>query len=138
MSELQGPLAGLRVLDLSWGIAGPITTMLLADSGADVVRIESPHGDPVGDEVAYRVWNRGKPSAVMDLTDPGQREAFLRHVAEADVLVESFEPGVTARLGIDEPTLRVVNPRLIYCPITGYGPDGPAAHRPAYDALGAA
>lgn len=138
MSELQGPLAGLRVLDLSWGIAGPITTMLLADSGADVVRIESPHGDPVGDEVAYRVWNRGKHSAVVDLTDPGQREAFLRHVAEADVLVESFEPGVTARLGIDEPTLRVVNPRLIYCSITGYGPDGPDAHRPAYDALVAA
>jgi crotonobetainyl-CoA:carnitine CoA-transferase CaiB-like acyl-CoA transferase len=138
MTEGNGPLAGLKVLDLSWGIAGPITTMLLADSGADVIRIESPHGDPVRDEVAYRVWNRGKKSAVVDLAAPDQREAFLRNVAEADILVESFEPGVTTKLGIDEPTLRAINPRLIYCSITGYGPDGPDAHRPAYDALVAA
>ena len=133
-----GPLAGLRVLDLSWGIAGPITTMLLADSGAAVTRVESPLGDPVRDDVAYRVWHRGQRSAVVDLTSPAGREAFLRHAAVADVLVESFEPGVTARLGIDEPTLRALSPRLIYCSITGYGPDGPDAHRPAYDSLVAA
>jgi crotonobetainyl-CoA:carnitine CoA-transferase CaiB-like acyl-CoA transferase len=134
----SGPLAGLRVLDLSWGIAGPITTMLLADSGADVTRVESPHGDPVRDDVGYRVWHRGKRSAVVDLTSPAGREAFLRHAAAADVLVESFEPGVTSRLGIDEPALRALSPGLIYCSITGYGPDGPDAHRPAYDSLVAA
>jgi crotonobetainyl-CoA:carnitine CoA-transferase CaiB-like acyl-CoA transferase len=134
----RGPLAGLKVLDLSWGIAGPIATMLLADSGADVTRIESPRGDPVRDDVAYRVWHRGKRSAVIDLVSLVQQEAFLHAVAGADVLVESFEPGVTRRLGIDEPTLRGLNPRLIYCSITGYGPDGPDAGRPAYDSLVAA
>lgn len=133
-----GPLAGLTVLDLSWGIAGPIATMLLADSGADVTRIESPHGDPVRDDVAYRVWHRGKRSAVINLGSIAQREAFLHVAAEADVLVESFEPGVTARLGIDEPALRMLNPRLVYCSITGYGSSGPDAHRPAYDSLVAA
>ncbi|MFJ6573960.1 CaiB/BaiF CoA transferase family protein [Streptomyces sp. NPDC091292] len=137
-TSAHGPLQGVRVLDLSWGIAGPITTMLLADSGADVTRIESPHGDPVRDEVAYRVWNRGKRSAVVDLTDPLQRWAFMRQAATADVLVESFEPGVTARLGIDAAQLSVLNPRLIHCSITGYGPDGPDAHRPALDSLVAA
>jgi crotonobetainyl-CoA:carnitine CoA-transferase CaiB-like acyl-CoA transferase len=131
-------LAGLEVLDLSWGTAGPMTSMLLADGGARVTRIESPHGDPVRDEVAYRVWNRGKRSAVLDLTEPEDREVLLAHAARADVVLESFEPGVTARLGIDEPALRALNPRLVYCSITGYGPDGPDAHRPAYDSLVAA
>jgi crotonobetainyl-CoA:carnitine CoA-transferase CaiB-like acyl-CoA transferase len=134
----SGPLAGLKVLDLSWGIAGPIATMLLADSGAEVTRIESPHGDPVRDDVAYRVWHRGKRSAVVDLSSATGRVAFRHAAAAADVLVESFEPGVTARLGIDEPVLRAHNPRLIYCSITGYGPDGPDAHRPAFDSLVAA
>ncbi|OHV42669.1 CoA transferase [Pseudofrankia sp. BMG5.36] len=133
-----GPLAGLSVLDLSWGAAGPMTTMLLADSGADVLRIESPAGDPARDEVAYRVWNRGKRSAVLDLRDDDQRAAFLRLAERSDVLVESFEPGVTERLGIDEATLRRRSPRLVYCSITGYGPDGPDAHRPGYDSLVAA
>ncbi|MBL7496688.1 CoA transferase [Frankia sp. CNm7] len=134
----RGPLAGLAVLDLSWGAAGPMTTMLLADSGADVLRIESPHGDRVRDEVAYTVWHRGKRGAVLDLRDAEGRAAFLRLAERADVLVESFEPGVTTRLGIDEPTLRAANPQLVYCSITGYGPDGPDAHRPGIDALVAA
>jgi crotonobetainyl-CoA:carnitine CoA-transferase CaiB-like acyl-CoA transferase len=135
---VTGPLAGLEVLDLSWGTAGPMTSMLLADCGARVTRIESPRGDPVRDDVAYRVWNRGKRSAVLDLSEPGDRDVFLAHAARADVVLESFEPGVTARLGIDEPTIRALNPRLVYCSITGYGPDGPDAHRVAYDSLVAA
>ena len=134
----SGPLADLEVLDLSWGTAGPMTSMLLADCGARVTRVESPRGDPVRDDVAYRVWNRGKRSAVLDLGSAGDRDVFLAHAARADVVLESFEPGVTARLGIDEPTLRALNPRLVYCSITGYGPDGPDAHRPAYDSLVAA
>ncbi|MBL7499236.1 CoA transferase [Frankia sp. CNm7] len=137
-ARARGPLAGLTVLDLSWGVAGPITAMLLADSGADVLRVEPPGGDPVRDDVAYKVWNRGKRSAVLDLTDAEQRAAFLRLADAADVLVESFAPGVTIRLGIDAPTLRARNPRLVYCSITGYGPDGPDAHRPGYDSLVAA
>ncbi|ADP83545.1 CaiB/BaiF CoA transferase family protein [Pseudofrankia inefficax] len=137
-STRSGPFVGLSVLDLSWGAAGPMTAMLLADSGADVLRVESPHGDPVRDDVAYRVWNRGKRSAVLDLRDPAQHEAFLALADRADVLVESFEPGVTRRLGIDPATLRARNPRLVYCSITGYGPDGPDAHRPGLDSLVAA
>jgi crotonobetainyl-CoA:carnitine CoA-transferase CaiB-like acyl-CoA transferase len=133
----SGPLAGLEVLDLSWGIAGPMTSMLLADSGADVLRIEAPH-DPVRDPVAYRVWNRGKRSANLDLRRDVDREAFFGLAATADVVLESYAPGVAARLGIDEPSLRALNPGLVYCSIPGYRPNTPDADRPAYDALVAA
>ncbi len=135
---MAGVLDGIQVLDLSWGIAGPIATMLLADHGAAVTRIERPQGDPFRSQLGYRAWNRGKRSAVLDLKDPGDRAAFGRLAARADVLVESFRPGVTARLGIDCARLRAANPRLIYCSITGYGRDNRHSDRPAYDALVAA
>ncbi|MFZ4689804.1 MAG: CaiB/BaiF CoA transferase family protein [Polymorphobacter sp.] len=131
-------LEGVKVLDLSWGIAGPMTAMLLADHGAQVTRIEAPGGDPFAGMLGYKVWNRGKRSAVFDLKDPADHALFLRLVADADVLVESFSPGVTARLGIDFAALSAINPKLIYCSITGYGEDGPDADRPGYDALVAA
>ncbi len=131
-------LAGLRVLDLSWGVAGPMTAMLLADSGADVTKIEPPGGDPFRAQLGYRVWQRGKRSAVLDLKDAADRAAFLSLARHADVLVESFAPGTTARLGIDYATLSAANPRLVYCSITGYGRGNRHSARPGWDALVAA
>jgi crotonobetainyl-CoA:carnitine CoA-transferase CaiB-like acyl-CoA transferase len=135
---MAGVLDGIQVLDLSWGIAGPIATMLLGDHGAQVTRIERPEGDPFRSQLGYKAWNRGKRSAVLNLKDAADRETFLRLAARADVLVESFRPGVTTRLGIDYAALSRLNPRLIYCSITGYGRDNPHSDRPAYDALVAA
>ena len=135
---MTGVLHGLKVLDLSWGISGPMTGMLLADHGAAVTRIERPEGDPFPGLLGYKVWHRGKRNAVLDLKDAGDHALFLRLVADADVLIESFSPGVTAKLGIDFASLARINPRLIMCSITGYGADGPDAGRPGYDALVAA
>ncbi len=134
----MGVLDGVRVLDLSWGVAGPMATMLLADHGADVVKIEPPGGDPFRSQLGYHAWNRGKRSAVLDLADAADRELFLSLARRADVLVESFRPGVTQRLGIDHATLAARNPRLITCSITGYGRDNSHSQRPGYDALVAA
>src|SRR5579862_8743421 len=135
---MAGVLEGLKVLDLSWGIAGPMTAMLLADHGAAVTKIEPPGGDPFRTQLGYHVWQRGKRSAILDLKAAPDRSSFLALAAHADVLVESFSPGVTARLGIDYPTLSRANRRLIYCSITAYGRDNPHAQRPGYDALVAA
>jgi len=131
-------LDGIKVLDLTTGIAGPMATMLLADHGADVTRVERPGEDPLRAQLGQHVWNRGKRSAVLDLKDAGDKAVFLALAATADVVVESFAPGTTRRLGIDWPTLRAANPRLVYCSITGYGRDNPYAERPGYDALVAA
>ncbi len=131
-------LNDLKVLDLSWGIAGPMTAMLLADHGAQVTKIEPPGGDPYRGQLGYRVWQRGKRSAILDLKDAEDKAALLALVKTADVLVESYTPGVTTRLGIDYETCRAINPRLIYCSITGYGRGTPDEQRPAYDALVAA
>ncbi len=135
---MGGVLDNLRVLDLSWGIAGPMTTMLLADHGADVTRIEPPGGDPFRSQPGYRVWNRGKRSAVLDLKQKADLDAFLALASQADILVETFSPGTTKRLGIDYETLHALNPRLIYCSITAYGRDNEHSNRPGYDALVAA
>jgi crotonobetainyl-CoA:carnitine CoA-transferase CaiB-like acyl-CoA transferase len=135
---MAGVLEGVRVLDLSSGIAGPVTGMLLADHGADVVKIEPPGGDPRRGNPGYDVWLRGRRSAVLDLTDAADREVFLELVCGADVLLESFAPGVTDRLGIDWDTLQAENPRLVHCSITAYGARSSLRDRPGYDALVAA
>jgi len=135
---VAGVLEGVRVLDLSWGIAGPMATMLLADHGAQVTKIEPPGGDPTRGQLGYRVWQRGKRSAVLDLKDPADLKSLLALAAQADVLVESYSPGVTGKLGIDYATLAQLNPRLVYCSITGYGRDNRHANRPGHDALVAA
>jgi crotonobetainyl-CoA:carnitine CoA-transferase CaiB-like acyl-CoA transferase len=131
-------LEGLRVLDLSWGIAGPMTAMLMADNGAQVTKIEPPGGDPFRNQLGYKVWNRGKRSAVYDLKNAADKDNFLSLVKTADVLIESYAPGVARKLGIDYDTLHQINPRLVYCSITGYGRDNELSDRPAYDALVAA
>ena len=131
----MGVLDGLTVLDLSWGVSGPATAMLLADNGADVTRIERPGADPFAGWLDGKVYNRGKRSAVLDLTDADDVARFRKLAATADVVIESFAPGVTKKLGIDFDTLAATNPRLVYCSITGYGADvalrRPSRHRPA-------
>ncbi|NRA00207.1 MAG: CoA transferase [Myxococcales bacterium] len=135
---MTGVLSGLRVLDLTWGLAGPKASMLLCDHGADVIRVERPKGEPFERPLGYRVWHRGKRSAALDLRSPADLETFRQLVAGTDVLVESFAPGVTEDLGIDYASLRGDNPRLVYCSITPYGRGNRHSHRPGYDALVAA
>jgi len=132
---MAGVLDKIRVLDLSWGIAGPMTGMLMADHGAEVIKIEPPGGDPYRGQLGYKVWQRGKKSAVLDLKNAGDKAAFLALVKTADVLIESYTPGVTDKLGISHAALSELNPRLVYCSITGYGRNNKHSHRPAYDGL---
>ena len=141
------PLEGIKVLDLSRVLAGPWCTQLLADLGAEVIKIERPgtgddtrhwgppwHGD--GDErvAAYFLsCNRGKKSAAIDFARPEGAELVRKLAAQADVLVENFKVGGLAKFGLDAATLRAVNPRLVYASITGFGQDGPYADRAGYD-----
>lgn len=132
---MAGVYDKLKVLDLSWGISGPMVTMLLGDNGASVTKIEPPGGDPFRNQLGYKVWQRGKKSAILDLKNAEDKKAFLALASQADILVESYAPGTTAKLGIDYATLSKLNQRLIYCSITGYGRDNELSNRPAYDAL---
>ena len=136
---MTGVLGGIRVIDLSTGIAGPMATMLLADNGADVVKVEPPGGDPARlTESGARVWARGKRSIVLDVHDPAQREQLLALIDRADVLVENFDLGITESLGLDWESLRARNPRLVMCSITPYGRHVDFRGRPGIDALVAA
>jgi len=131
---------GLRVLDFSTTIAGPHCTRMLADMGAEVIKIESPEGEtmrtrpPVrnGFSTAFGQLNVGKKSLVLDLKSPDAIEIIRRLVAGSDILVENFRPGVMRRLKLDYGSLRELNPKLIYCSISGYGQTGPSAELPAY------
>jgi crotonobetainyl-CoA:carnitine CoA-transferase CaiB-like acyl-CoA transferase len=127
-------LEGIRVLDLASFIAGPFCPMLLADLGADVVKIESRDGDPFRMAAfGFVGWNRGKRSLVLDLKRPAGRDVFLDLARAADVVVENFRGGVMERLGLGWETLRAVNPRLVHTSITGYGSTGPLAPLPGFD-----
>ncbi len=136
-----GPLSGLRVLDLSAYIAGPYGCSLLADQGAEVIKIEPPTGDnlrkyPSTLEAESRAFvgvNRSKLGVVLDLKKAGDLAALLDLVRTADVLVHNFRPSVPPRLGIAYEQLRPVNPRLIYCAVTGYGETGPLREKAGYD-----
>jgi alpha-methylacyl-CoA racemase len=139
---VQPFLEGLRVLDLSRLLPGPFLTMVLADLGADVVKIEDPKvGDylrvfpPTKGGVAgrYLAVNRGKRSLALDLKQPAHHAAFLRMVEQADVVVESFRPGVMAKLGLGYDVLAARNPGVVMCSISGYGATGPYAHKAGHD-----
>lgn len=141
-----GALAGMRVVDLTQVMAGPFCTMLLADMGADVIKVEPPGG---GDQTrhswgrsgkgddgpAFFALNRNKRSVVLDLRNDEDRKHFLDLVADADVVVENYRPGVTQRLGIDYESLREVAPSIIYASITGFGSYGPYSQRAGYDLI---
>jgi crotonobetainyl-CoA:carnitine CoA-transferase CaiB-like acyl-CoA transferase len=135
---MAGAFEDLRVLDVSWGIAGPMTTMFLADNGADVVRIEPPFGDPFAGQTGYRVWNRGKRSARLDLRHDDGIQQFKALAAEADVVVDSFSIGTMEKLGIDHAALSARNTGIVTCSITAYGAHRAHRDRPGYDGLVAA
>jgi len=137
----RGPLHGIRVLDLSAYIAGPYGCSLLADQGADVLKIEPPGGDNLrqypstlpSESRAFLGVNRSKRGMVLDLKDAADHAVLLRLVRDADVLVHNFRPSVPKRLGIDFDQLSAINPRLIYCAVTGYGETGPMRDKAGYD-----
>jgi CoA:oxalate CoA-transferase len=134
------PLEGIRVLDFSIMLAGPYCARLLADVGADVVKIEPPEGDDMrlrtplrdGHSAYFGQLNAGKRSLALDLKSPDAIKLVHQLVAETDIVVENFRPGVMDRLGLGYEALRAINPRLIYCSISGYGQCGPDAERAAY------
>ncbi|MGB4136402.1 MAG: CoA transferase [Microbacterium sp.] len=141
-NESGGPLAGVRVVELGQYISGPYAAKLLADLGAEVIKVESPEGDPMRRwegratmSPQFAAYNRGKRSVVLDLKDPADLERLLVLADDADVVIDNFRPGVTDRLGIGAAALAARNPRLITCSITGFGPEGPYATRPAYDTV---
>ncbi len=145
----HGPLTGVRVLDLSRVLAGPWATQTLADLGAEVIKIERPRagddtrhwgppftttadGQP-GDAAYFLCANRGKKSVELDIASPEGAEAVRRLAATCDVVVENFKTGGLKKYGLDYASLAAVNPKLVYCSITGFGQDGPDAHRAGYD-----
>jgi crotonobetainyl-CoA:carnitine CoA-transferase CaiB-like acyl-CoA transferase len=138
--NLTKSFAGLRVLDFSTTIAGPHCARMLADMGAEVIKIETSEGETMrtrpplrnGCSTAFGQLNVGKKSLVLDLKSPEGGEVVGRLVAQADILVENFRPGVMRRLGLNWESLKQLNPRLIYCSISGYGQTGPSAELPAY------
>lgn len=132
---MSGPLQSLSVIDLSRGMAGGLATMLLGDNGAKIIKVEPPAADPLRTHPAHPVWNRGKKSITLDFTKPQAKAIFARLLSSADVLLESWRPGVAARLGIDYPSLHGTYPRLIYCSLTGYGQTGADRDRRGYDGL---
>jgi crotonobetainyl-CoA:carnitine CoA-transferase CaiB-like acyl-CoA transferase len=140
-SAVSGPLSGIRVLDLSAYIAGPYGCTLLADQGADVIKVEPPGGDNLrqypstlpSESRAFLGVNRSKRGMVLDLKKPEDHAVLLKLVRDADVLVHNFRPGVPERLGIGFAQLCLINPRLIYCAVTGYGETGPMKDKAGYD-----
>ena len=147
----SGPLAGIRVLDLSRVLAGPIATQMLGDFGADVIKVEAPGGDdargygphfgrdgdgkPTRESGFYLAANRNKRSITCDFATPEGRERVLGLARDCDVLVENFRPGSLARHGLAYDDIRQVNPRIIYASLTGFGQNSPYAARPGYDAI---
>ncbi|KHQ51341.1 CaiB/BaiF CoA transferase family protein [Mameliella alba] len=148
---MPGALNHLKVLDFSRVFAGPWTAQMLADFGADVVKVEHvkggddvrrmgvPHlgadGEPTGETSSFLAMNRGKRSLALDLSKPEGQDIALRLVAEADVLIENFKTGTLARFGLDYQEVAKLNPRLVYCSITGFGQTGPMKHLPGYDPI---
>ncbi|MFC3751144.1 CaiB/BaiF CoA transferase family protein [Aquamicrobium ahrensii] len=138
---MSGPLNGIRVLDLSRVLAGPYCTALLADLGAEIIKLEPPAGDDYrhigpfkdGESALFTLNNRGKKSLALDLKKPAHLKLAQELAARVDVVVENFRPGVAARLGLGAEALRAANPRLIYCSISGFGQEGPFTDLPAYD-----
>jgi CoA:oxalate CoA-transferase len=139
-----GPYTGLLVIDLTRVLAGPFCTMMLAELGARVIKVENPRGgddarhfDPMvdGRSAYFQSLNRGKESIALDLKEPPDLAVFLEMVRRGDILVENFRPGTLERLGLGYDQLRTLNPRLIYAAVSGFGHSGPWSHKPAYDMI---
>ena len=140
---MPGPLSGIRILDLSAVVSGPLATMMLADQGADVIKVESPGGDYTravsnrrnGFAAAFLNNNRNKRSVTLDLKHPQGLDTCLRLAATADVFVQNFRPGVIDRMGLGETAVREARPDIVYVSISGFGDRGPYAAKPVYDPL---
>lgn len=141
---VSGPFSGVLVIDLTRVLAGPFCTMILADLGARVIKVENPDGgddsrhfEPFSDGISayFLSLNRGKESIALDLKNEKDRAIFVKLVQRADVLVENFRPGTMERLGLGYDALRALNPRLIYSAVSGFGHSGPWSHKPAYDMI---
>ncbi|MDR3535368.1 MAG: CoA transferase, partial [Acetobacteraceae bacterium] len=141
---MPGPLHGYRIVDLTSMISGPLATMILADQGADVIKVENPDGGDhtraannrrAGFSASFLNNNRNKRSLALDLKRPDAREALLRLTATADVFVQNFRPGVIDRMGLGEAAIRAVRPDIVYVSISGFGETGPYAGKPVYDPL---
>ena len=140
---MKGCLEGIKILELGNFISGPFGACLLADMGAEVIKVENPKGgDPFrgwdlgGDQPNFWAFNRGKKSVTLNLQTAEGKEIFYKLAKDADVVIENYRPGVTKKLGIDYHTLSKLNDRIICCSITGTGPTGPYVNRPAYDTVG--
>ncbi len=137
----MGKLSGIKVVDLSVFLPGPMMTVMMADQGAEVIKIETAQGDPARDHAPFEsgqsVWfrnlNRGKKSIVLDLKSEAGKQRLWELIDGADIFVEGFRPGVMKRLGFDYDMVAARNPRIIYCSISAFGQDGPLAHHPAHD-----
>src|SRR5258707_14058468 len=132
---MSGPLAGIRVIEVAIAVLGPLATQILGDMGAEVIKVETPDGDPMrqigparhpGMAAYFLNVNRNKKSLVLDLKRPAAREAMLRLAATADVFVHNMRPGAAARLGIDYPPIPAASPRIIYAWASGHPPATPA------------
>ncbi|MBF9032689.1 CoA transferase [Rhodobacterales bacterium HKCCE2091] len=140
---MTGALDGLRIIDLTQNLAGPFCSMNLADHGADVIKVEPPGGEGTrqvaplvnGESTPFMMWNRNKRSLVLDLKQPDDREVLLGLLRDADILMESFRPGVMDRLGFGWDTMHDRFPRLIYGSISGYGPTGPLGRHGGFDVM---
>lgn len=139
---MAGALDGIRVLEVANFIAGPHAGLMLAELGAEVIKVENPDGgDPFrawdlgGDQPTFWAYNHGKKAITLNLRVPAARDVFHTLALDADVVVENLRPGVMERLGVGYPQLSELNPRLVYCSVTGFGPTGPYARRPAYDGV---
>jgi len=137
------PLSGMKVIDVTSVMAGPYCTMLLGDLGADVIKIEPPSGDMIrksppfieGESTYYLYTNRNKRSITLNLQAEAGRDILLKLIEDADIFVENYRPRTKTRLKIDYPTLKEINPGLIYCSISGFGQTGPAAQHPGFDQI---
>ena len=141
---MSGPLSGLRVVDLTRYLSGPYTTMILGDLGAEIVKIENPDGGDFSRQVGpfanglstyFLSINRGKKSVAVDLKNAGGRQLVLDLIEKADVVVENFIPGTTARLGLGYEDAKKRNPKIVYASCSGFGQTGPYANKPAFDML---
>jgi alpha-methylacyl-CoA racemase len=141
METKAQPLSGIVVLDFTTLLPGPLATLMLAEAGAEVIKVERPGGEELrryppqidGESAVYAMLNRGKKSVVLDLKAPGARERLAPLLARCDVVVEQFRPGVMARLGFGWDDVKAANPRAVYCSITGYGQDGPRRGEAGHD-----
>src|SRR5690348_13531452 len=141
---MPGPLHGYRIVDLTSMVSGPLATMMLADQGADVIKVENPQGGDHtraaanrrgGFSASFLNNNRNKRSVVLDLKTAPARTALLKLVATADVFVQNFRPGVIERMGLGEDAVRAVAPNIVYVSISGFGESGPFSHKPVYDPI---